>query len=370
MFLALPMDFQPSKTSKIWRSDFLNTDEKIPGDVRCTIKVSTRPFDVRYRYTFAIKSLVHLESSMRFSHGDFTFEFVSTNNRLTALVVETGSVNISFPPEAPSPGLRDVPILRAAPEPLLPKIQQDVRTLRGALTLWGVLDIDVDQPAVDYFVETNEEDSKVDALGHALKRKPREELTIAAHAPDMLVRCTLARAKFGDYEIPLEFFRRGDDDCYNERYIEAFVNFFFILEYLFGEGQYTSRRLKSNFAKSVALKNAILEARKQANDLAVSRQWNPRIATKYCRLLPNHIIEEIIRLRGVLHHQSFKRRDNWNPGVQRGFEIDARLLFLTCQSLLSTLCIDILFAEEAKKEFLAVPVFTDKNHRIRWVPSA
>jgi hypothetical protein len=231
------------------------------------------------------------------------------------------------------------------------------------------LDIDVDQPAVDYFFETDEENSKVDALGHALKRRPREELNIAARAPDMLVRCTLARSKFGDYEVPFEFFRRGDDDCYNERYIEAFVNFFFTLEYLFGEGQYTSRQLKTNFMGAAALKTAISEAKQQADKLGSSGQWNPQIAVKYCGLSPKQIIEELIRLRGFLHHQSFKRRDNWNPGVQRDFEIDARFLFLTCQSVLSTICIDILFAEDARKEFLDVPVFTDTNHRINWVPT-
>lgn len=306
---------------------------------------------------------------MRFAHRGLTFEFIPTDNRLSRLIVETGSVNVSFPPVSAPPGLGNIPIVRTAPEPLLPAIQREVRALRGALTLWGVLDIDVDQPAVDYLEETEEESSNIDALGHALKRTPREETPAIVNAPDMLVRCTLARDKFGDYEIPLEFFRRGDDDCYNQRFIEGFVNFFFVLEYLFGEGQYTSRQLTDNFLKSAELIGALTEARAQAHQLASSRQWNPQIAIKYCNLTDEKTIDEFVRLRGFLHHQSLKRRTNWNPGTQHEFEIDARFLLLTCQSILTKVCIDILFAEEAKQEFLTVPVFTGDNRRIRWKPN-
>jgi hypothetical protein len=321
-----------------------------------------------YRYAFTIRSYVHLDSAIHFSHRDFTFRFVPTAKRLTGLMVETSSVTIPLPSKRAPARPGEIPTFVSPPEPFRPVVEQEVRAMRGALALWGVIDIDVDQPKVEFLPETDEEKSRVDVLGIALTRRPREELPTMPPVPDMLIRCAIARQKFGEYEIPLEFYRRGCDDCYHQRYIEAVVNFFFVLEYLFSEGKYKSRKLKTNFVSSEALKTAVAEASAQARKLTASPQCRTGILSKYCGLSFDKAVEEFIRLRGFLHHQSLKRKENWNPSVQREFEIDGRFLQLTCQSVLSKICLDILYAKEAKEEFLATPVFDQANRRVTWIP--
>lgn len=60
--------------------------------------------------------------------------------------------------------------------------------------------------------------------------------------------------------IPLSFYREGRNDYTDHRYINAFYNFYFLLEDLFGGGKTKNRQVLESFCASEKLKTAIAHA--------------------------------------------------------------------------------------------------------------
>lgn len=306
---------------------------------------------------------------MHFTHRGFGFRLLSTKDCLSGLVVETPSVELPLGWKPKPDPKATMPTLTTPPEPYRSLVQQEVRAIRGALVFWGVFDIDVDQPDIEYLPETAVERAELDVLGFNLKRSPRMELPVMQALPDMIVRCVLSRAHFAPYELPFEFYRRGGDDCYDSHFVQAIFNFFFVLEYLFGEGKFKATQIETAFCKSADLQAGTAEAQKILRWSGFrSTRWIKAAEDKYVRRTFVEIVRSIIELRGFLHHQSLKRRRNWNPGMQSEFEPDAQFLKFLCQSVLIKPAIDILFARSAMNEFISTPVYGPDNQQIRWRP--
>jgi hypothetical protein len=89
---------------------------------------------------------------------------------------------------------------------------------------------------------------------------------------------------------------------------------------------------------------------------------------KYQSRSVEEVIETIIGVRGFLHHQSMKRRDNWNPAVQSEFKVDA--LFMLCASHNAVIkrSNEVLFLPDEVSAFQSTGVFTADGRRINWVP--
>src|SRR5207245_919510 len=139
-------------------------------------------------------------------------------------------------------------------------IQSEIRIVRSAMALWAVSDIDVDNPEITWTPENPEEATETDIFSFRLSRRPLSEAPLIKHPVDLLVRCILARSQYASYEIPLDFYRRAGEDIYEQRYLEAIYDLFFILEYLFGKGTFTKRALKHAFGESKSLNDAIRNA--------------------------------------------------------------------------------------------------------------
>ena len=166
----------------------------------------------------------------------------------------------------------------------------------------------------------------------------------------------MSRRKLAPYEVPLEFYRRGADDSFREQYVEAIFNFFFVLEYLFGEGQFRTAHLVKNFLASSKLLAGLAEARSQFLGAVRSEDVAKRFRKKYGDPTDQEVVQTIVELRGKLHHQSIKRI-KWHPALQKEFEMDAHFLGAVCQSVLMTAVLEVLFDENEKKQFIATPVF-------------
>lgn len=205
-------------------------------------------------------------------------------------------------------------------------------------------------------------------LGMDLKRKPLQELPLLPPFPDMLVRCIVCRDRFSPHQISLEFYRRGTDDCYHGRFIEAVYDFFFVLEYLFGRGEFSKGALLRNFSRSPSLIEAISQAKVDALQTIESPSAADAFGRTYSQRSEGEILDHVINLRGFLHHQSITRPLTWNPAVQSDYEADAKFLRRACECLLVKTWSSILFDNAAGTEFFATPVFSSDGKRIDWQP--
>jgi hypothetical protein len=234
------------------------------------------------------------------------------------------------------------------------------------LALWGVSDIDVDQFEREFVPDTIAENEAIQVKSIKYKRPDLERLPLVPNPPDLLVRCVLARQKLAPYELPLEFYRRGADDDFREQYVEAIFSFFFVLEYLFGKGQFRTAHLVRNFLASPKLLAGLADARTRFLPLLRSEDEAKQFREKYGDPKDKEVLETIVELRGKLHHQSIKQM-NWHPALQKEFQMDANFLRAVCQSVLMDVVLEVLFDEIEEKQFLATPVFDVNGNPIQTV---
>src|SRR5713226_1777906 len=163
---------------------------------------------MRYRYTFDVKSHTQLTATLSFTHNNLKFRLVDNNGRFAKLIVETGSVTIA--PESLRTAKKGEPPVFSVPhDPFMAVVIEEVRAIRGALGLWGVADIDVDQVLREFVPDTVEENVEKQVKSIRYQQMDREKLPIVPNTTDLLIRCVLSREKLAPIEVPLEFYRRG-----------------------------------------------------------------------------------------------------------------------------------------------------------------
>jgi hypothetical protein len=245
------------------------------------------------------------------------------------------------------------------PDPFFKRVKIWLRVVRGALGLHGVADIALDECLREFLPSTIDENVKMQTKSIRYQRFKRDQLPLGRYMPELIVKCVLSYEAIGEYDIPLEFHRRGQNDLLREQYIDAIANFFFVLEYLFGNGQYKTKQLIKNFQASAQLTDGLAEARRQMSQQLAGA--NPHAQRTYQRRYGNATDEQVIttivdELRGFLHHQSAKRPCTWHPSLPKGYGVDAHFLGAVCQCVLVNLVDEFLAADVANQKLTAANI--------------
>lgn len=324
---------------------------------------------MRCRYTFAVVSDVALPTSVCFKRGLTEFTLKSEKHRFAALVVEQPAVkmtNLGQIEPAPPGGIGRITI---PSDPLLPFLQMEIRAVRGSLALWGVSDIDIDYPEVQWLPESEDEKEALAISSFRHSNTPPGERNPQTTPIDQLVRPFLAWRDFLPIEIPLEYYRRGAKDLANAHYIDAIYDFYFVIEFLFADGKFTKHETRAAMLRSAEAKRVIAEAQKSP---MLDVRDNPADLARYNDRYRNRTIEEVINtltgLRGLLHHQSQSRKQNWHPAMPDQFKVDAYFLCAAAHSAVLNLSTSLLFTPEADAKFKATALHTPDGRNIALNP--
>ncbi len=108
-----------------------------------------------------------------------------------------------------------------------------------------------------------------------------------------------------DLVVPLSFWREGNNALDSYRNIQAFFNFYFVLEGMYGRGEYRKGKLLPNFLKSTPLTDAVQRVLTQG----FATPFRHDFATVESLLSANNltksvadVLELLIIYRGRLHH--------------------------------------------------------------------
>lgn len=193
---------------------------------------------------------------------------------------------------------------------------------------FGVIKIDWEERETFFVAESEEEQRKIDVMSFSLRRRypeqPRIRLTAGAFK-EIIQR----KSKDELLKIVMLFHREGIRDFHSLRYIQAFYNFYFILEDLYGEGKMQNRDIEQKFKANQMLRTVI----QNVLDTAI-KPYAHHLQTIQNFLREENmifdidgIIELIVRVRGQLHHYSRKStKRKGTPLNQMDFESMAFLL--------------------------------------------
>jgi len=324
---------------------------------------------MKCRYTFKVVSETALPQSLRFKDGVTEFTLVSNQGRLSAVIVEQAEVKFSQYPNITPPPQGGIARICIPSDPLLPFIQAELRAVRGSLAPWGVYNIETRNPKIEWIPENEIERQATDIFAFNHFNTPLGEGPPRTMPLDQIIRPLLSRRSLIPLETPLEFLRRGVEDLHVQRYIEAIYDFYFVLEYLFADGQFTKNGTRSAMLADPEVTRIIRES--QANplpDLRESQVDRDTFAKKYQGRTLEEVLNTIIELRGFLHHQSLTRKKNWSPGAPDEFKVDAYFLYAMAHSAVLNLSTTLLFTPTEDARFHATTIFTTSGQRVRWTP--
>ena len=329
------------------------------GDLPAVERIKTK---MKCRYTFPLKGRL-----IRFPIYGFTFcvegrayEFKETNTSQFEL-----SVTVSDFPDTCLPSITKIndgkikASISVPTNPFWDDLVSDIRTIEWALCIWGIDEIDTDECKTEWLPETDEEKQKLQLSSFSKKRDNSLPESLPYSPIDMFVRTILALPDLRESETPLNFYRRGKHDIYEERYIEAIYDLYFMLEFMFADGKFKKYDVIEKFLNSKELLESI-EKVQQTTDpqIASNSALLNEFTQKYQSKSQKEIIEHIVQLRGDLHHYNAKKLNIWHPSKQRDFKVDALTILQICHEIISNRTIAVLLDKRHMEVFLETEVKT------------
>jgi len=201
-----------------------------------------------------------------------------------------------------------------APKELYDSVLNDIQALESVLALFVPLaSIDWRHPTLNVEYEAGEVPPPLHTL-EGLRKSPRT-WPVAPVSEAAFVQATSLALSAEPLKTAASFWREGENDMHEERYINAFFNFYFVLEGLFGNGKFKSGDVEREFVSAAELRQFTAEFC-TATPLPerIPLQISALLLEKGQKTAPTFeiLMKLLVSVRGRLHHFSN------NPGRSQG----------------------------------------------------
>jgi len=287
---------------------------------------------VKYSLTCQVDSRLVLEQPMKSSIAGYECEFIPNQDKLLHQIKMTAPVpdprmffSRPVPPTAGKPGT-----IVVGRDPKLHYVMiQQFQKLESLLAFASrALDrIYWSEPEDEVICETDEERAQVSTFGFTMAES-YDKFSVRLKQKDLDAIASI-RDRFDHLIIPMAFWREGQIDFQAFRYINAFFNFYFVLEGLFGAGKTQNSAIEKEFLASAELKTVVEHQieRYLTDKRPRHRERIKGMLSRRSKSLDfEGIVHLLVRTRGELHH--FTNNTNrlaGTPFTQRAFETVAHL---------------------------------------------
>ena len=205
---------------------------------------------------------------------------------------------------------------------------QELESILSFATTGSLKSIEWDAPTEEFIPETEEEEKQVQIHGFHFKR---EHLDLPGFLDeesfDEIIR---SKERYVWLIVPQAFYREGANEFASKRYINAFYNFYFILEDFYGKGRTKNRDIAEAFRNSREFRGFMGWMIK--NNLNEKDDRYRIDIEKFCNEEKvaydvDGLIVLLLKVRGSLHHYS--SRSSKHQGTPFGHEDFESIAFLT-----------------------------------------
>jgi hypothetical protein len=228
----------------------------------------------------------------------------------------------------------DPPSITIPECPYSGELLQLLQFLEATGSFWlGIQRIRWDEAEYGWEAEDEQERGELQIFSFAQKQ-PVYERREQRVQPLLLWELLTRRMELNYLVLPMSFFREGMNDFTAHRYVNAYHNFYFFLEDLYGDGKTKNRQVAAAFRRSKQIQAALrqLLADSDGNGLGAHLGAVGEFAKmEGCAMTPDGLIDLIVKVRGNLHHFSQKStRLKGHPLNQDRFRSMAYLLMGVC----------------------------------------
>jgi len=204
---------------------------------------------------------------------------------------------------------------------------QGLESILSFETIGALKSIGWDAPTEAFIPETEEEKGQVQVISFHFKKTYRESpVFLNEKSFGAIIR---SKERYVSLIVPQAFFRQGVNEFASRRYINAFYNFYFVLEEFYGKGKTKNRDIAEAFRNSKEFRECMDWAIKDNLNKNVRHRIN---IEKFCNEEKvaydiDGLINLLWKVRGNLHHYS--SRSSKHKGTPFDHEDFESIAFLT-----------------------------------------
>lgn len=314
---------------------------------------------MKRRYTFEMEGEIKPDQDYEIPLRGYLYDFLLKDGLITHIRVTVPDFNECYLPTVTSHTEGKVKASIHIPlDPYLWGIQEELRALQGFLSLFGLKSISIQNPKIEWIPENKQEQENLHLFSAGPPTYTANKLPILPLSHALLVQSLIASKETPEarrFEIPLNFYRKGTQDIFERRYIEAIYDLYFMLETLYGDGKFKKSAIVASFSRSPELREKMQKAldtpdREILNDRRLNQIYQQKIGSKSI----DEIVEYIVDLRGLLHHHSVKNRQTWHPDNHDEYKTEALFLLSVCFNVALKIFRDLVLSRETKETYESI----------------
>lgn len=199
---------------------------------------------------------------------------------------------------------------------------------------FGIKKIHWAKPTRTWIPESSEEKAALKNLPNRFQTKNDENVGYTDFSPKMLASIVTDRSTHQNLVLPMSFFREASNDFAGGRYTSAFLNFYFYLDDLYGQGKTKNQAVKQKLRSSQHVRAACTQTIRDLNEDANApnlAELQRFLTEESTALTVDGLIDLVVQVRGNLSHFSQKSsKKKGHPLNQREFRVMAYLLKSIC----------------------------------------
>jgi len=219
---------------------------------------------------------------------------------------------------------------------------QELESVLSFTTMGSLRRIEWDVVKEEFIPETEEEKKQVSISGLEFgKEYPDYPSYLDVNS---FYRIVQHKHHYRSLMVPEAFFREGMNEFHSRRYVNAFYNFYFILEDFYGQGKTRNKDITDSFKNSAEFMNILRWIMDEYIDKHVKHRMNIQ---RFCQEEKvsydiNGMIDLLQKVRGNIHHYSSKSSKRLGtPFTQEDFESVAFMVMGLATRAISQKMLDI-----------------------------
>ncbi|MHC6157006.1 hypothetical protein ACVSQB_35215 [Bradyrhizobium elkanii] len=299
-------------------------------------------------YTYPVRSTLSARDRWPIEVDKFRVEFGENAGVISSVSVAVRlDDDVALPTISPSTDSRVKLHINVGKSAHNDEVTDFLMVAQGMLCLIGTFTIDFNKRQVAWEPENDDERAKLGLYSYSVSADD----VVEDQSPftfDFVARTVFTAASSGHYEVPLTFLRRGLQDMKNDRFIDAFYDFFFFLETQFAAGYSNPTVVAEKLMGASSVKKALQVARE---NLSRHRAHVPKLLSLLA-LGDAELIAHLVDTRGTLHHHALRRPGIWHPEKPERFEAEAEILQSIAHSIGLEEAMSLIYSPEQDAAFM------------------
>lgn len=270
-----------------------------------------------------VESKIIIEKEISVTEGERAYIFIPNNEGILSEIKIIS--NVKNPEKFYSeikPGVQDIKcdFIIKRDTNLYEDMINDFQKLESLLSINNLKKIHWETPKEEYIPESKEEKDALKMLSFNYTKKYSDPPT---HLREQdLAKTIRTKDRYETLMIPLSFFREGVNEFKQYRYINAYYNFYFIIEGLYGSGKTKNKDVEREFLKSKEFMQIAEDVKKEFidNDKEYLNNINSLLIERQQPYSTESIIRLIVKIRGEIHHYTGKKKSIGIPFNHRYFK--------------------------------------------------